>query len=81
MAADPASANPTIQWGTNRVGGLYYAGRVHIVWASQPSIALCGLPIDDVWNQRPATPARLCPECCLIAMAALFPTTQAVPFP
>lgn len=79
VAADPASASTAIQWGTNRDGGLYYAGRVHIVWTSQPWIGLCGLPVDDVWNQRPSTPVRLCPECCLIAMAALFPTALATP--
>ena len=73
MTASDAATVPEIWWGTNRRGGLYYAGRVHVVWSDCPRSALCGLPIDDTWVNRPPAPERLCPECCSLAMAWLFP--------
>lgn len=63
---------PRLWWGTNRDGGLYYAGRVHVA-SDTTGNALCGLPIQDVWSWRPSTPV-LCPDCCITAMAWLFPT-------
>lgn len=73
-----ASANVSppaalVYWGTNREGGYHYAGRVHVVWPSGARMGECGLPVDDVWRQRPPWPTHLCPDCCLIAMAKLFP--------
>lgn len=63
-------------WGTNRVGGTYYAGRAHVVHPEQRMSGLCGLPVDDVWEARPPVPEHLCPDCCLLAMAVSYP-----PFP
>lgn len=62
-------------WGTNRQGGTadHYAGRVHIVWPDNEFYGLCGLPIEEIWEQRPPVPDNLCPLCCVRAMAALFP--------
>ena len=31
-------------WGTNRPGGVYYAGRVHIVAPEDPATGVCDLP-------------------------------------
>jgi hypothetical protein len=73
MTVSDAMTAPEIWWGTNRSEGLYYAGRVHVVWSDCPRHALCGLPIDDAWANRPPTPERLCPECCLLAIAWLLP--------
>jgi hypothetical protein len=67
------SQDVLVWWGTNPVGGPYYADRVHVVWSSQPRTALCDMPVDSVWEHRPARPVRLCPECCLVAMSGLFP--------
>ncbi|ONI83184.1 hypothetical protein ALI144C_16940 [Actinosynnema sp. ALI-1.44] len=41
-----------------------------------PWTALCGLPVEQVWQQRPLTSHRLCPECCLLAVAWMFPTAD-----
>ena len=76
-----------VLWGTNPRGGWAqrYGQRVHVVWAADPRRALCGLPVTYRWELRPpsttlpvfapagAEALRLCPECCLLAMAALFP--------
>jgi len=64
-------------WGTNRAGGIYYCGRVHVVHPDQPTHGLCGLPITDVWEQRPPVPDHLCPDCCVLAMAATYPPLAA----
>ncbi|MFC5054539.1 hypothetical protein [Saccharothrix xinjiangensis] len=40
--------------------------------------------MDDVWELRPPTPEHLCPDCCVLAMAAShppFPLTPAPPLP
>ena len=60
-------------WGTNRPGGVYYAGRVHIVAPEDPATGMCGLPVTDLWEQRPPTPEHLCPDCCVRAVAASYP--------
>jgi hypothetical protein len=57
-------------WGTNRPGGMYYAGRVHVVHPVQRTAGLCGLPVEDLWEVRPPLPEHLCPDCCVRAMAA-----------
>jgi hypothetical protein len=62
-----------VYWGTNQEGGPLYTGRVHVVWPAGPRQGMCGLPVEAVWPQRPPTPTRLCPECCVAAMARLFP--------
>ena len=64
-------------WGTNRPGGPYYAGRVHVVDPNQRTRGVCGLPVTDVWELRPPVPLRLCPDCCVYAMAATFPAFAA----
>ncbi|GDY31933.1 hypothetical protein GTS_35660 [Gandjariella thermophila] len=71
-------------WGTNRPGGTFYAGRAHVVQPDQPMAGLCGLPVSDVWELRPPSPERLCPDCCVLAMTASyppFPPTPAPPLP
>jgi hypothetical protein len=71
-------------WGTNRPGGTFYAGRAHVVHPSQPKFALCGMPVSDSWELRPPTPEHLCPECCVLAMAASYPPfhpPQGLPLP
>ncbi|WP_016698398.1 hypothetical protein [Actinoalloteichus spitiensis] len=64
---------PPVWWGTNRANSAFYAGRTHVVWPSSGRVGLCGLPVDDLWELRPSVPELLCPDCCLLAMAALFP--------
>lgn len=64
---------PPVWWGTNRANSTFYAGRTHVVWPGSGRAGLCGLPVDDLWELRPAVPELLCPDCCLLAMAALFP--------
>lgn len=71
-----AAPMPTLVWGTNRVGGIYYAGRTHVVWPGGSPIAVCGLPVSDLWEHRPPIPSLLCPDCCLMAIARAYP-----PFP
>lgn len=66
-------------WGTNRPGGTHYAGRAHVVWPNGPAHGLCGLPVDDVWELRPPLPEYLCPDCCVLAMAASYPPFPATP--
>lgn len=66
-------------WGTNRPGGVYYAGRVHVVHPDQPRQALCELPVTDVWEVRPPVPETLCPDCCVRAMTVSYPPFAAVP--
>lgn len=66
---------PPLMWGTNRAGGVYYAGRVHVA-SDIEAIALCGLPIDESWSRRPNGP--LCPECSMAAMEWLFPPSPAL---
>lgn len=72
-----AGAEPRLWWGTNREGGLYYAGRVHVVWPGRKPVALCGLPVQDLWELRPSVPELVCPDCCVRAVAALFPVFPA----
>lgn len=67
---------PPLMWGTNRAGGAYYAGRVHVA-SDIEAIALCGLPIDESWSWRPNGP--LCPECSMAAIEWLFPASLALP--
>jgi hypothetical protein len=64
----------TVSWGTNAPGGRghRYGGRLHVVWPGGPAIALCGLPVEQITAHRPPIRLRLCPECCLCAMARLF---------
>lgn len=64
-------------WGTNRPNGMYYAGRVHVVHPNQRRTGLCGLPVGDVWELRPPMPEHLCPDCCVLAMAASYPPFSA----
>ena len=77
-------AGRVLLWGTNPPSGRAdrYGGRVHVVWPDGPVTGLCGLPVTHRWLARPtsealtaavATGLRMCPECCLMAMAALFP--------
>jgi hypothetical protein len=73
MPTNDRALTPVVHWGTNRKGSLHYAGRVHVVWPTGPQTGECGLPVDDVWEQRPPFPTHLCPDCCVIAMAKLFP--------
>ncbi|ONI78042.1 hypothetical protein ALI144C_32170 [Actinosynnema sp. ALI-1.44] len=65
-----------VWWGTNPECSAYYAGRVHAVSREYPWTSLCGLPVEQVWEQRPLTSHRLCPECCLLAVAWIFPVTD-----
>jgi hypothetical protein len=49
LVADRTQPGPTWGlaawwWGTNRAGGTYYAGRVHVVHPDHRSHGLCGLP-------------------------------------
>ncbi|WP_435159362.1 hypothetical protein [Amycolatopsis sacchari] len=82
---DRATAQPTGPaswwWGTNRPGGTFYAGRAHVVDPARPTAGLCGLPVDDVWERRPPTPEHLCPDCCVLAMAASYPPCPPAPAP
>jgi hypothetical protein len=64
-------------WGTNRRGGMYYAGRVHVVHPGRRATGLCGLPVEDVWELRPPMPQHMCPDCCVLAMAASYPPFSA----
>jgi hypothetical protein len=64
------------KWGTNYAGGPYYAGRAHVVRRMEPEIAMCGLPVQHITDRRPARPNRLCPECCLLTMALMFPAVE-----
>ena len=75
MAEPQEPSESVLFWGTNRQGGTadHYAGRVHIVWPDNEFYGLCGLPIEEIWEQRPPVPDNLCPLCCVRAMAALFP--------
>jgi hypothetical protein len=73
VSADKAAAAPDWWWGTNRPGGTFYSGRVHVVHPDQSAVALCGLPVGDVWELRPPVPQHLCPDCCVLAMAATYP--------
>lgn len=66
------AGSQSLRWGTNRNGGLYYAGRVHLVMSNGgdgQATALCGLPVRDLWPSRPPIPRRLCPECCIEAIS------------
>ncbi|MCE7009950.1 hypothetical protein LWC34_45165 [Kibdelosporangium philippinense] len=65
-----------VLWGTNPNSSVFYAARVHVVSPDYPWAALCGLPVELVWQQRPATPHHQCPECCLIAIAWFFPASD-----
>ncbi|WP_143230702.1 hypothetical protein [Actinosynnema sp. ALI-1.44] len=65
-----------VLWGTNPERGVYYAARLHVVSRQCPWTALCGLPVEQVWEQRPITSHRLCPECCLLAIAWMFPAAD-----
>lgn len=60
-------------WGTKRTTGSRYAGRAHVVHPDQPTTGLCGRPVDYTWVLRPSTPEHLCPDCCVLAMAASYP--------
>lgn len=71
------ATTPALLWGTNRPGGLFYAGRVHAVWPVGPPQAMCGLPVGEVWSHRPPIPELLCPDCCVAAISALFPSSPA----
>lgn len=66
-----------VWWGTNPAGGraYRYGGRLHLTSPDGPKTGLCGLPVARVWRQqhRPAVRLRLCPECCIAAVARLFP--------
>lgn len=75
MTEPPEDSEPSLHWGTNKQGGTAdrYAGRVHVVWPDNGRFGLCGLPIEEVWRQRPPVPDNLCPLCCVRAMAVLFP--------
>lgn len=75
----PAAPSVGWWWGTNRQDGPYYAGRAHVVHPDQPTTALCGLPVDTVWRLRPSEPPHLCPECCVLALAASYPPFSAPP--
>jgi hypothetical protein len=82
LMEDNTTAASTGWWfGTNRPGGPYYAGRVHVVFPGQGATALCGLPVDDVWELRPAEPQHLCPDCCVAAIAASYPAFSLAPEP
>ncbi len=69
------SSTLMLLWGTNRPDGDFYAGRVHAVWPSGTPQAMCGLPVGEVWAHRPPVPERLCPDCCVAATSALFPSS------
>jgi hypothetical protein len=56
-------------WGTSH----YYARRVHVVHPKRRETTLCGLPVDEFSDVRPSSPERLCPECCVQAMAIAYP--------
>ncbi|MEV6444757.1 hypothetical protein [Amycolatopsis sp. NPDC051716] len=75
MAEPQQAPEPLLYWGTNQQGGTanHYAGRVHVVWPDNEFYGLCGLPIEEIWEQRPPVPDNLCPLCCVRAMVALFP--------
>lgn len=85
LMEDRTPAQPTAPagwwWGTNRPGGTLYAGRTHVVHPAAPTSGLCGLPVDDVWELRPPTPEHLCPDCCVLAMAASYPPFPPIPAP
>ena len=70
---------PPVRWGTNPPGGIGrdYGGRVHIVLSPTRHAGLCGLPVRAVTMARPpAHGRRLCPECCLLAVATLYPEVR-----
>jgi hypothetical protein len=77
--AEPAAPAARWWWGTNHAGGTYYAGRAHVVEPSRPRSGLCGLPVDNVWTQRPPLPEHLCPDCCVLAMTIAYPTLPRTP--
>ena len=77
--AQPAGPTAGWWWGTNLPGGTFYAGRAHVVHPAHPMAGLCGLPVDDVWELRPPTPEHLCPDCCVLAMAASYPSFPSSP--
>lgn len=80
LMEEDTTASSTGWWfGTNRPGGTYYAGRVHVVYPGQGATALCGLPVDDVWELRPAVPEHLCPDCCVAAIALSYPAFSPAP--
>jgi hypothetical protein len=60
-------------WGSNPPGSGFYAGRLHVLHPAQPEVALCGLPVADHAPARPGF-EHLCPECCVAAMRAMYPT-------
>ncbi|SMD27422.1 hypothetical protein [Kibdelosporangium aridum] len=70
------ATDANVLWGTNPDTSVFYAARVHVVSAHYPWSALCGLPVELIWEQRPVTSQRLCPECCLLAVEWFFPTTN-----
>ncbi len=80
-AVQPVGPSAGWWWGTNRPGGTFYAGRAHVVRPAQLAAGLCGLPVDDVWELRPPTPEHLCPDCCVLAMAASYPPFSPTPAP
>ena len=77
----PEDTDPALFWGTNAEGGKadHYGGRVHVVLWRTKFTAFCGLPVEEIWEQRPPNPPNLCPLCCVRAMAFLFPAFQEVP--
>lgn len=53
----------------------YYRARTHLVPRSE-ALALCGLPVQDRYPQRPAW-LRVCPECALVFVTTVFPALGA----
>lgn len=69
-------AAPALLWGTCRVNGRGYVGRVHIVRPGHQHTGWCGLPVDAVWPRRlpprhDAWPA-ICPECSINYLANTY---------
>ncbi|WP_143230996.1 hypothetical protein [Actinosynnema sp. ALI-1.44] len=74
----PGDGVPTtvVLWGANPQAGVYYAARVHVVSSQYADTGLCGLPVELVWERRPETTHRPCPECCLLLTAWFFPVAE-----
>ncbi|MGQ0840543.1 hypothetical protein [Actinokineospora sp.] len=62
-----------VRWGISQV----YPGRAHVVDGPDPT-GLCGIPVAQVYSQRPDRPL-ICPECALAYMRAAFPGTTPHP--
>lgn len=61
------------RWGTSSA----FPSRAHLVWGGW-STAVCGLPVDQSHDRR-RYGYRICPECAIGFVGAVFPTTPPLP--